>query len=62
VVNGLCQPKFSPYQSADSVASTNMSDTETPGLHTGFGDFVKNKDEEYDVEELNLSFRNLFIL
>ena len=39
-----------------------MSDTETPGLHTGFGDFVKNKDEEYDVEELNLSFRNLFIL
>ncbi|KAJ6183719.1 hypothetical protein N7519_005020 [Penicillium mononematosum] len=29
-----------------------MSDTETPPLDTVFGDFVKNEDEEYDVEEL----------
>ncbi|CAI7630159.1 unnamed protein product [Penicillium glandicola] len=29
-----------------------MTDTETPPLATIFGEFVKNEDEEYDVEEL----------
>lgn len=53
LISALDSPNFSSIHSATDTCSSEMTNAEaSPENTTDFGDFVKNEDEELDLEEL----------